>query len=333
MSLCFAVIAQAKNNTLPPPKISGKSGVGEVTISWKEIPHAYGYVIYRDGSIARTNYPDNTTYKVFIKPDERHVYEVTTLNSNYEESEPSNKLVLYAWEKETKPILTAEQKDGKIDVSWSIGKAGGTYKLSRNGQTIYEGEEKTYRDDGSRLLGNKTYVYLLSGVDKYGRQVHSDPVTILTAPDIPFGLVAEPSDESSVTLTYDAVEDTDIEGYNIYVNGVKYNTKLVKGKSYKAEALSNGRKYKFTVTAVYKDGTESEQSKSIRAAPKAPPPKPLPGTGLILLGQETDWGFSAGDILRDSIWLLASLALFVLLSLAILYGRKLIELIRNATKP
>lgn len=330
MSLCFVVIARAENKILPPPKISGKSGVGEVTISWEEIPHAYGYVIYRDGIRSKTNFPNNTTYTIFIKPDEKHVYAVTTLNNNYAESEPSNKIVLYAWEKETKPILTAGQKDGKIDVSWSTGKVGGTYKLSRNGQTIYEGSETTYQD-GSRLLGNKTYVYLLSGVDKYGRKANSDPVTVRTAPDIPFNLSATPSDDSSVTLTYDAVEDTDIEGYNIYVNGVKHNTKLVKDKSYKVEALRNGRKYAFTVTAVYKDGKESDQSKSIRAAPKAPPPKPQPGTGLIL-GPE-QWGFDTEDILQTGAYILASLALFVLLSLAIMYFHKLINLIRKATKP
>ncbi|MEV2909512.1 fibronectin type III domain-containing protein [Paenibacillus larvae] len=314
----------------PAPKISGKSGIGEITLTWESIPGALGYIIYRDGNVARTNFANNTTYTVFIQPDEKHTYEVTTLNSDGVESDKSNKIELFSWEKETKPILTVKQKDGKIDVSWEIGKAGGTYKLSRNGRTIYEGSEKTYQDDGSRLLGNKTCVYLLSGVDKYGRKIYSDPVTIRTEPDIPFNLSATPSDDS-VTLTYDAVEDSDIEGYNVYVNGIKHNAKLVKDKSYKVEALSNGRKYSFTVTAVYKDGTESQQSKSIRAAPKAPPPKPQPGTGLIL-GPDTQWGFDTEDILKSGAYVLASLALFVLIPLAIMYSRKLIDLIRKATK-
>lgn len=49
-------------------------------------------------------------------------------------------------------------------------------------------------------------------------------------------------------------------------------------------------------------------------------------------GITIDWGFTAADIFSNGMALVGSLAVFVLLGIAIMYAPKLIDLIRTAVR-
>lgn len=50
-------------------------------------------------------------------------------------------------------------------------------------------------------------------------------------------------------------------------------------------------------------------------------------------GITINWGFTAGDIFSNGMVLVGSLAIFVLLGIAMAYAPQLINLIREAVKP
>lgn len=53
----------------------------------------------------------------------------------------------------------------------------------------------------------------------------------------------------------------------------------------------------------------------------------------LFSGITIDWGFSPADIFSNGMTLVVSLALFVLLGIAMMYAPALIKLIREAVKP
>lgn len=54
--------------------------------------------------------------------------------------------------------------------------------------------------------------------------------------------------------------ENNIIGYNVYVNGVKYNQEPVRSLRYVVEGLDNGTEYDFTVTSLDEFGNESVES-------------------------------------------------------------------------
>lgn len=55
-------------------------------------------------------------------------------------------------------------------------------------------------------------------------------------------------------------------------------------------------------------------------------------TNNLFDGITIDWGFTAADIFSNGMALVGSLAVFVLLGIAIMYAPKLIDLIRTAVR-
>ncbi|MBW7459652.1 glycoside hydrolase family 9 protein, partial [Paenibacillus sepulcri] len=89
-----------------------------------------------------------------------------------------------------------------------------------------------------------------------------------TPPAVPTGLTADAGD-SQITLSWNASSESDLEGYNVYVNGVKKNTSPLTATGYTAAGLANGTTYALTITAVDQSGNESAHSAAVQAAPEA----------------------------------------------------------------
>lgn len=99
------------------------------------------------------------------------------------------------------------------------------------------------------------------------RMVTPPPDT--TAPSMPTGLTATPAVEQ-VELDWTANSEIDVEGYNVYQDGVKVNGTLISESAYIVTGLTAGVEYSFQVTAVDFSGNESTNSSTVTSTPDAP---------------------------------------------------------------
>ena len=77
----------------------------------------------------------------------------------------------------------------------------------------------------------------------------------------------------TINIAWTPNTESDLNGYNVYLNGVKYNTELLKMPNVHIEHVENYQEYKITVTAVDTKGNESGPSETIAVIPtdnKAP---------------------------------------------------------------
>lgn len=106
--------------------------------------------------------------------------------------------------------------------------------------------------------------------------------TDLTPPPVPYGLTYVPNNHI-VTLSWAAIAGVpDLAGYNVYKDGVKLNTSLIKTNSYKVTGLINGISNAYTVTSIDYSGNESEKSDVLMAAAVDNEPPPIP-SGLYAI--------------------------------------------------
>lgn len=85
-------------------------------------------------------------------------------------------------------------------------------------------------------------------------------------PDVPTGLVAQP-DNGQVILSWTANAEIDLDGYFVYVDGIKLNTEPITVITDTVTALTNGIEYSFQISAVDISGNESALSTAIKATP------------------------------------------------------------------
>ncbi len=137
--------------------------------------------------------------------------------------------------------------------------------IYRNGALLKTGHTLNTFDDVA-LVPNTSYVYKFVSVDASGNQSNGYTQTVLTnaevdnqAPTAPTGVVTA-NGNGGGTVTWDSSTDTDLNGYNVFVNGTKHNTTLIKATTYVVPNLTNDETYQITVSAVDTSGNESLQS-------------------------------------------------------------------------
>jgi len=107
------------------------------------------------------------------------------------------------------------------------------------------------------------YEYKITTVDQFGNESDGTTLNIKTIdiipPATPLNLVASGKD-GIIQLNWDKNLDTDLDGYNIYLNGVKQNLTSVQNNYYQLSGLNSGETYRVSVSAV--DSSNNESSKS-----------------------------------------------------------------------
>lgn len=78
-----------------------------------------------------------------------------------------------------------------------------------------------------------------------------------TPPADPPNLNSTSNSDGSITLSWSAPSDADLNGYNVYRDGTKINSSLVKTNSYKDSSTTNGSTYTYKITSVDLAGNES----------------------------------------------------------------------------
>ncbi len=122
-----------------------------------------------------------------------------------------------------------------------------SYEISLNGRSFTNGS--TINEDGN-------YTLRITATDKAGNKAEKNiSFSLDLAPLPPAGVVVQPLD-SGVEITWQPNAESDILGYNIYMNGTKLNPEPVRIPYYRVENLSNAT-YIFQVTALDKAGHES----------------------------------------------------------------------------
>lgn len=139
-----------------------------------------------------------------------------------------------------------------------------------NGSTLI-GSSSNGSYSALNLEEDTSYSFVFKSEDTSGNITTGVPYTISTtssadvvAPSAPTGL-AFTSASNGGTLTWTKNTESDVQGYNIYVDGVKYNATPVSGTSYQIIGLEVDTSYQIQVTAVDTSGNESTQSTAITA--------------------------------------------------------------------
>lgn len=125
------------------------------------------------------------------------------------------------------------------------------------------------------LTESTSYSFKFTTVDIYGnesagviRSVSTLETVDLDAPSAPTGLTHIVGN-GGITLDWNNNQEADLDGYNVYVDGVKVNATPLRNSYYTLNGLTNSSDYLIAVTAVDKSGNESTNSNIITATPSA----------------------------------------------------------------
>lgn len=146
--------------------------------------------------------------------------------------------------------------------------------IERDGQVIADDYIlNSYSDTG--LSFETTYDYVFKSVDTSGNVSGGQFVSITTMPfndtlppETPTGLSVYEAN-GALSLSWNPNSEIDLAGYNVYVNGDKYNSNLVMNNSFIIYNLSNGNDYSIAVSAVDTSENESGLTSSVSGTPSS----------------------------------------------------------------
>jgi hypothetical protein len=148
----------------------------------------------------------------------------------------------------------AASTDNETTVDWYNIYQDGTYLATVDGGTT------NYTATG--LTTNQQYTFGVSAVDSEVNESATSNVVLkpknLTPPSKVTGLVAV-SGNKTATLTWDANGEIDLQGYDVYVDGI-LNEAGISDTTFEVTDLTNATAYNFDVVAVNQSGTESLHS-------------------------------------------------------------------------
>jgi fibronectin type 3 domain-containing protein len=274
-----------------------------VTLSWKAIPQALGYNVYRsdavDGSYVKVNSSDvltNGYTDTNLAAYTTYFYKVTAKYDNKESAMSA------AAEAKTMELPTGvpgelqavEVTVNSVKLSWQPSENTVTYNVYRSNEAngVYvkvnmEGiVETSYSDTG--LNADTTYFYKVSAVNSSGESDLSSALEVKTKavdpvdptdPELPISVPSElqaaEASVSSVKLTWQSIAHA--LSYNVYradaVDGtyVKVNTASILSASFTDKELNANTDYYYKVSAVY-ESAESELSAAVLVKTKAVDP-------------------------------------------------------------
>lgn len=270
-------------NYLPVSNLSESHTYSTVNLSWvnPNVKELTGVVIEKDGLEIVTLPSSTTSYQVgSLSAETSYNFKVYSTYSDGTRSEGKTISVIT----DVKPLdTTAPTNISNVSVVKTHESANFLYALPvdtdfshlevfRDGTLIENNlKDTTFHDYG--LVANTSYVYKFVSVDIDGNKSTGFVQTVLTdsetdslAPDVPKGLSGINANASG-RVSWSRNNESDISGYNLYVNGVKYNTSLILASNYVINGLQNGTSYSITVSAVDTSGNESGQSSPVALNP------------------------------------------------------------------
>lgn len=272
----------------PPSNLTVVSSQNEqMDLSWDASPSGdvAGYNIYMDDGTGFTKHNSSlisgTTYTADnLTNGQSYDVKATAVDNWGNESGDSNIVTDTVTDTIAPSAPTGLQVDSftdtTIDISWDANPEddlAGYYVYvdgsKVNGGSLVTGGE-SHQITG--LTQNTQYDIHITAEDTAGNESNSSStvqqITQNVAPSAPTGVSATGGD-TVIDVSWDANSEHDLEGYNVYVDGVKDNISLISGTTYQVTGLTNGQSYDVWVTATDNE-YESDDSTHVSSTPEAP---------------------------------------------------------------
>lgn len=229
-----------------------------------------GYNVYLDSGSGFVKHNSNlvtgVTYSIeSLVNGQNYTVHVTAVDESGNESTASNQINVTITDTIAPEAPTGLQTtaftDTTIDIEWdeSPEEDVAGYNVYVDG-AIEASSVATPSYSIAGLLEATSYDIYVTAVDTAGNESNTSITISQTTQDLipsaPTGLVASPA-ATEMGLSWDVSAETDLAGYNIYVDGVKDNTSLITPEAYTVTGLTETTSYEFKITAVDTAGNES----------------------------------------------------------------------------
>ena len=254
---CFDETGLSVRKFANPPLSKAENAADGVKITWKSVPGAEGYYVYRKtsgsswvrlGAVASTSYTDSQNLSTGTK----YIYTVRAYEGN-NRSWYDSKGVSTVWV-ETPELLSAEKTSTGMTVKWSAVKGATSYRFYRKDnnsswKVIADTSSTSYTDKSSLASGSE-YVYTVRAYKDSSRSYYkTEGITVTNLSNPP--LTKAENASGGIKVTWKSVKGA--EGYYVYrkTSGSSWlRLASVSGTSYTDSSdLSNGTKYTYTVRA------------------------------------------------------------------------------------
>ena len=243
--------------TTPENLVAEALSASSIELTWDGVENALSYNVYQSNELI-ANVEDTTFTVDGLEYNTEYCYTFTAVR-NETESDKSEEKCAKTFDL---PITTPENlianvlSTSSIILTWDNVENALSYNVYRDGEMIINVTNTNYTDNN--LEYNTEYCYTVTAVRNETETDKSEEKCVKTF-DLPIttptNLVAEATGTSSISLTWNAVENA--LSYNIY-NGVNKIANVITN-SYEVNNLNYYTDYCFTVTAV-RNETETENS-------------------------------------------------------------------------
>lgn len=279
------VVYTARTKPETPFNIAAEANDRSILIKWSinEPTSVSGFNVYVDGEKQNQYVIPNSTKEFMVNGlhnNRPYTFKVTSID-NENESEPSNEISIA-------PIDTIPPNPVNdvryINTEKSIKLQWENPPTDFNSVLIYRGEDliaettgNTYVD--ANLDSSRLYNYKIMVKDDSGNLSTPFLTSISTKPKIPKDLVGNLVG-STINLNWSKNDESNIEGYNIYINSKKWNAALINQPNQIIPILVTNYSSVFSIklTAVNNIGGESEKTDPLlfKFIPPVSPSTPLP---------------------------------------------------------
>lgn len=273
----FDVFEAVTFDSLPVTSLLETHNYNSVNLSWDNpvIDTFTGVKILKDGlEVAQLANTTNSYTINGLDPDTPYTFDVVATYSDRVDSVAQTVTVTTStMPEDTSPPanvgnVSVEKTDTLVSLFYTfpVDTDFSHLEIYRDSVLIQDNFTLDSYDDYS-VVGNTTYVYRIVSVDFDGNKSTGFVQTVTTDVSVD-GVAPEPptnievvSGNASAMVLWDKSTETDLLGYNIYVDGVKHNNSVILANTYNISGLENGAEYQVFITAV--DTSENESLPSI----------------------------------------------------------------------
>jgi hypothetical protein len=260
-----------------PTGLSGSQDDLEMHLNWtanSELDIS-GYNLYRNASRLNTNLITSNQYVDSVNSGRHYQYHVTAMDYVGNESPfsvPFNITTVTAPPEIISPITGTAFVDSEITIRGRA-ETGSFIEVFVNGAS--QGETIAnyagfFSLRGVQISEGNNSITTIS-TNAYGIRSSISQAIVIPLdprPAQPNGL-STVSGDTVIAITWDANPETDIIGYNIYRDNERINHTLLTQRAFMDTRLINNKQYRYSITAVDENNSESYQSNRVNASPVA----------------------------------------------------------------
>jgi len=297
-SFSSAAFKREETTTKAPQDLKVKSGTKTIRISWShtEPQRVSGFKVYRAKNEEGPFLPVGTVDQMFFVDEnpvlrEPAFYRVAAVDLKGVEGNFSNPIQAWMVEGPPPPIFVNLEADIKAGyLKWMVrpGYTAASLKVYRREESEKDfkeiaslsGKEVSITDRG--LKDDTTYYYALTVMDAKGNESDLSKILEMRTLKSPDGLKAEGGKIRRILLSWNLHPLDIVEGYTIYraADPTKEYGPIARIKDRKTithidkEGLGDATTYWFRVSAVNKNGQETDPSEAVSATTRGAPPTP-----------------------------------------------------------